>query len=80
MIFASNRESNGDGYGHYLVAGPSQDQPLCDLDVLLWAWCLILLQLGTASASTEEGGREEVAEQQFIPSSGEAKAFPEPHP
>ena len=66
--------------GTDLVAGPSQDQPLCDLDIPLQAWCLILPQLGTASAFREEGGREGVAKQQFIPSTGEAKAFPEPHP
>ena len=53
--------------GTDLVAGPSQDQPLCDLDVPLQAWCLILPQLGTASAFREEGGREGVAEQQFYP-------------
>lgn len=44
--------------GTDLAAGPSQDQPLCDLDVPLQAWCLILPQLGTASAFREEGGRE----------------------
>ena len=66
--------------GTDLMAGLSQDQPVCDLDVPLWAWCLILQQLVSASASREEGAREGVAEQQFHPFHWGSKGLPRAPP